>query len=129
AVPLPEGRPVPSGITVRSHGAKSAAEIGVPRLGLSAPAAGVNSSAAITVVVTIDCLGINMAHLAHAVDAPARDGIEVMTGEIGPLARRFGFTAQSDEFSARRLHVARFIPGAALENRRGAIPVPRHAKA
>src|SRR5436189_6321442 len=59
---------------------------------------------------------IGIGHLAISRNAPGPDRIVVVKGI---------FAANCDKFSQRRLHVTRFINGAALNDGRLAIPMPR----
>src|SRR5215510_9110221 len=68
AVPLPGGRPPPSGEALMSQALMSASEIGCPRLGVCASAEETLRSAASA------NLGVDMADLAFRVDRPAGDG-------------------------------------------------------
>src|ERR1700732_3127865 len=75
-VPLPGGRPVPSGMTKMSQAARSEGLTGLPRLGPSAkaaPAASANASTEQTASSRIDMLD-----LPFGVDRPAGDGVEVL---------------------------------------------------
>src|SRR5271154_4146733 len=126
-VPLPAGKPAPSGSTSMSHAAKSAAVIGLPRLTPCASAPPVPK--------VIDhrpassrILCIRMSDLSLLVDGPARDGVEVMIFERQERRHRRQLTARRNKFRARRLRVAVLVPGAALQHCRTAIPLPRHAE-
>src|ERR1700681_2821282 len=76
-VPLPGGRPVPSGMTKMSQAARSEGLTGLPRLGVSAtaaPAARATASAA----APTESLRIDMLDLPFGVDRPAGDGVEML---------------------------------------------------
>src|SRR3954471_23853510 len=120
-VPLPLGRPVPSGRMWISHAARSAWFKAVPRFG---PAA--NAGAASK---TKRRLGIDMAHASVRIDGPARDAVVVLAWEAERRRYARRLAALRDDLGARRLHVALVVPSAALQYRRAAIPLPRHAKA
>src|SRR5215813_2274854 len=104
-VPLPGGSPVPSGITVRSHGARSACEIGCPRFGPSALAGAADSKNVARVMRPEPILRVNISHLSLWIDCPALDGVVMMAWKLRPSRRRFGLPAQRNELSARRLYV------------------------
>src|SRR2546426_792334 len=130
-VPLPGGRPEPSGMMLISQAAISAGEIGFPRLGPWAKAAlepRMRANRHMTAALNVICLGINMFHLPRAVDAPARGAVVVLAGEARHARHRLGLAASGDDLSAGRLHIARLIPRAALQDRRPAIPAPGYAE-
>src|SRR5258707_15312930 len=79
-VPLPDGRPVPSGMTKMSQAARSEGLTGLPRLGPSAKAAPAASAKAIEMPPS-EILRIDMLDLAFGVDRPAGDGVEVLARE------------------------------------------------
>src|SRR4249920_254447 len=124
-VPLPGGKPVPSGKMLMSQAVISAGSIGFPRFGAWAKAALEPSARA---AATIICLRINMFDLPLVVDRPARGAVIVLArkSRYGRDFRRLA--AHGHDLSARRLRVAGLVPGAALEDRRAAIPVPGHAE-
>src|SRR6266851_4890654 len=127
-VPPPGGKPVPSGRMLMSQGAISAGSIGRPRLGPSAtavPAPNTKASAA----AEIETLRVNMFHLAFAVDRPAGETVVVLVREAEDPRDLLGFSALGDELCAGRLHVAGFVPRAALQYRGSAVPAPGHAEA
>src|SRR5258706_14264735 len=109
AVPLPAGRPVPSGRMLMSHGLMSASVTGWPRFGPCASAGEAASTA------SARNLRVDMAHLAFRVDRPARDGIAMLIGKTRHREGRRGLASRGDELGARRLRVAGLIPGAALQ--------------
>src|SRR5437879_9169329 len=90
-VPLPGGRPEPSGMMLISQAAISAGEIGFPRLGPWAKAAleprmraNRHTTAALNVICSQSLVGrlcVNMFHLSSALDAPARGAVVVLAGE------------------------------------------------
>src|SRR6266545_409373 len=93
AVPLPAGRPVPSGRMAMSHALMSGSEIGLPRPGVSATAAGAVQANAIA----SRSLRVDMLDLPVAVDAPARRAVVVLVGERKRAAhRRLGLAAGGD---------------------------------
>src|SRR5215467_6030715 len=125
AVPLPGGRPVPSGRMLMSHAAISASEIFAPRPGDcadAAPQASVRVSSA-------RGLSVDMFHLPLAVDRPAREAVVVLVGEREHVRRLLGLAALRDELGAQRLRVAAFVPCATLQDHRAAVPAPGHAEA
>src|SRR5581483_2509242 len=66
-------------------------------------------------VSRIDILGVNMADLPLRIDGPGSYAVAMV---IGPTASRL------DHFGARRLHIARVVGAAALQQHRPAIPLP-----
>src|SRR5918912_2890445 len=73
-VPLPGGKPLPSGYAWMSHAAISACVTGLPRFGPAASAGPHTRSSA-------QNLSVHMAHLALAVDRPACDAVEMLARE------------------------------------------------
>src|SRR6266545_7702077 len=124
-VPPPGGKPVPSGRMLMSHAAMSAGSIALPKPGPSAKAApAANASAA----AEIETLRVNMFHLPFAVDAPAREAVVVLVRKAEHGRDIPGLAALGHELCAGRLHVAGFVPRAALQYRRSAVPAPGHAE-
>src|SRR3954464_2769976 len=117
--PLPGGRPTPSGPMLMSHAAISSGGATRPRFGLSAAKA-----MAVAMVkpkaATRRALRVDMHHLAFVGNGPRRDGVGVIDCPV---------PTRGDHLLARRLQVTRFVVGAALQDRRPAIPPPRHAEA
>src|SRR5262245_22487621 len=109
------------------HAAMSASVTGLPRPGVSAsaaPAPKPSPSATASSDLCIDMLDPSL-----AVDAPAGDAVVVLVGEgEGARQRLLGLPARRDELGAQRLHVATFVPRAALQDHRLAVPAPRHAE-
>src|SRR6516225_5367154 len=117
AVPRPGGRPTPSGPMLMSHAAMSAGAIGCPNCGAWARAA--------DAIVSIDMqtatgLSVNIANLAHLVNAPACDGVVVVDPTQATLI---------GELRARWLHHARVVCGATLQHGGTAVPLPSCAEA
>src|SRR6266478_9336833 len=81
-VPLPGGRPVPSGMTLISQAATSAAVMGLPSFGDCAKAA-VEPKASASTTATPRSLRVYMLHLPAALDRPTGDGVVVLAGEGG----------------------------------------------
>src|SRR5438094_9392111 len=79
-VPLPGGKPAPSGMMLMSHAAISAGSTGLPRCGPSANAA-LKPSASAKAPAAIGSLCVNMFDLSLAVDRPTRDAVEVLVRE------------------------------------------------
>src|ERR1700722_16593506 len=128
ALPLPAGRLLPSGRTLMSHGARSAGVIGLPRLGPSAsamPAPHANAS----MPAPIASLRIDMFDLSLGVHGPTGDGVEMLAREAEHRWGLRSLAAQRHELFPGRLHVAGLVPGPALQDRRPAVPPPRHAEA
>src|SRR6185436_5075028 len=111
AVPLPGGNPAPSGMTLMSHAAVSAAVSGLPRRGPSAAQAEPAHTASAHAQATSLC--IDMPDLPAAVDRPARDGVAMLVGKREHRRRRLQLAAVRDEFRAQRLRVPRLVPRAA----------------
>src|SRR5262249_4430806 len=114
-----------------SHSARSAWLTGRPRCGDSAraaPAASASMQAAMA-RSRMDVLRVDMAHLALAIDRPARDRIVVVAREAAHRGRLGGLSAPGDELLARGLRVSALVPGTALQDRGSAVPAPRHAEA
>src|SRR5215472_5079670 len=129
AVPPPGGSPIPSGMTVRSQGARSACEIGCPRLGPSASAGNAKSNTAASTKRPAPILRVSISHLTFGIDRPASDGVVVVARKFRPFRRRLSLPAQSNEFGARRLHIAGFVPCATLQHGRPTVPMPGHTEA
>src|SRR5439155_23089244 len=127
-VPLPAGKPVPSGKMLMSHAASSAGSIGLPRFGPSARAV-LEPRASASTAVKIRGLRVAMFHLPFALDRPSRDAVVVLAREARYGRDLRGLTARGHDLGASRLHVAGLVPRAALQNRRTAIPAPGHAEA
>src|SRR5262249_3498629 len=102
AVPLPAGRPVPSGRMLISQAAMSASEIFAPSPGGCAVAVPQARASA----RTARGLGVDMFHLPLAVDRPAREAVVVLVGERERARRLLRLAALGDELGAQRLHVA-----------------------
>src|SRR3954469_18363711 len=115
-VPLPLGSPVPSGRMWISHAARSAWFKAVPRFG---PAA--NAGAASK---TKRRLGIDMAHASVRINGPARDAGLVLAREAKRRRSARRLAALRDAPRGGRLPVALVVPGAALQYRRAAVPLP-----
>src|SRR4030095_16891199 len=124
-VPLPGGKPVPSGKMLMSQAVISAGSIGFPRFGAWAKAALEPKESARTKVV-IEILRIDMFHLPIALDRPGRDAVVVLTREARYRANLRSFATRGHDLGAGQLHVAGLVPRAALQDRRAAIPVPGH---
>src|SRR5687768_17298542 len=127
AVPLPAGRFVPSGNTVMSQALISASVMGLPRPGRSAADAETQLRARQTAAAS--GLGIDMLDLPAALDAPAGQAVVVLAGEAADIGKGLGLAALRHEVGAQGLRVAGFVPGAALQHDRPAVPAPRHAEA
>src|SRR5262249_27924470 len=106
------------GAVLISQAAISSGVATTPRWGLSANAElQTNASAE---AARARRLRIDMLHLADVANAPARDAIEMIN--------RFA-AAIGDEGGARWLDIAGIVRRAALQDRRSAIPMPRHLEA
>src|SRR5215475_12347904 len=69
-----------------------------------------------------------MSHLSLAIDGPACDRIVVFIGKRRDRRSFGGLAAYFHELCPRWLHVSCFVPSAALQYRRTAIPTPRNTK-
>src|ERR1700730_16172660 len=127
AVPLPGGKPLPSGPTLMSHSARSASLTGLPSPGLSAATAALASSASDAAMARR--LAVNMLGLPFGVDRPAGDDVHVAHRERGYRRIDLGLAALGEHVAAGRLHIAGFVGGAALQHDRLAVPPPPHAAA
>src|SRR5256886_7337752 len=125
-VPLPAGKPVPSGKMLMSQAASSAGSIGLPRFGPWAKAA---LEPRASRAAKIRGLRVNMFHLPIALDRPSRDAVVVLAREARYGGNLRGLAARGHDLGAGRLHVAGLVPRAALQNPRTAIPAPGHAEA
>src|SRR5215472_3408581 len=107
------------------HALKSASEIGLPNFGASAAnaAPATQETAAATTIV----LSIDMAHRSLAIDGPARNAVHMLHWECADRRRAARFAALGDQLIPRRLHIAAFVGGAALQHHRLPAPLPRHA--
>src|ERR1700674_2254510 len=89
AVPLPAGKPAPSGPMLKSHVARSASVTFWPSPGVSAanaaPALNPNANSVAETRLRVDMLGLPL-----AVDPPAGDGIHVSHREGGTGGRVLG---------------------------------------
>src|SRR5262245_13736473 len=105
-----------------SHGARSAGAIGCPKRGASAARTGAAAIATATPIIAAPATTRSrerIACLPSLVDPPAGDGIVVVL----PAQPAVG-----DELRARGLHHAGIVGGAALQQRRAAVPLPGGAK-
>src|SRR5437016_3532363 len=138
-VPLPGGRPVPSGRTLMSQAAICAGVSGLPRFGVCAKAAlALRTIVSMTrnlglrfraVALTLCAsLRIYMLHLSATLDCPTRDGIVVFVRESGYGWNPRGLAASSHELGSSRLHVAGLVPRTALQYGSAAVPPPRHTE-
>src|SRR5438128_8316003 len=126
-VPLPGGRPAPSGRTLMSHAATSAGVSGFPRFGACANAA-FELRQSVSTTRHSPILRVHMLHLSVAFDRPTRDGIVVFVRKSGHGRNARGFAASSDELGPGRLRIPRLVPRPALQYRRTAVPPPRHTE-
>src|SRR5712691_511750 len=123
-VPLPGGKPVPSGRMLMSQAAISAVSMDLPRSG---PAARQPKLTAKINTAPVN-LCVDMAYRPRAADRPAGHAVVVLARE-GRHRRDFrSLAAYGDDLRAGRLHVARLVPCPALQYGGAAIPVPRNAE-
>src|SRR2546429_676983 len=115
------------------HAAMSASVMGLPRPGVSAlavPAPKAPAAKARATAAAKRDLRVDMLDPPVAVDAPAGDAVVVLVGEAQRVGDWLvGLSPRRHELGPQRLHVAAFVPGAALQHDRLAIPAPRHAEA
>src|ERR1700675_1260540 len=116
-----------------SQALMSASDIGLPSFGVGAPGVWANAATAPNDTPrrgAAEGLRIDMFYLPFAVDAPTCDAVVMLVGEGQSIGQRLPrLPPRRDEFGAQRLDVAGLVPGAALQNRRLAIPAPRHVEA
>src|SRR5438552_1812055 len=126
-VPLPGGKPVPSGNTLMSHAASSAGVMGFPRFGAWARAA---SEARTTASSTTKCrtLCIYMFHLATGIDRPGCDRVAVLAWKCGDRGNLSGLAALGDKLRSCGLHISGIVPRAALQYGGAAVPAPRNTE-
>src|ERR1700730_4946731 len=126
-VPLPAGKPLPSGPMLMSQSARSASLTGLPSPGGSAaiaePAMPSTSARDMARRLPVDMLG-----LPFAIDGPTRDDVHVPHREGGHRNVHLGLATLSEHLAAGRLHIAGLVPGAALQHDRLAIPAPGQAE-
>src|SRR5712691_7759582 len=128
-VPLPGGRPLPSGPMLMSQSARSASLIGLPSPGWSAAiAAAAPPSASARETTTARRLPVDMLGLPFGVDGPAGDDVHVSHRGGGHRNVDLGLAALGKHLAARRLRVAGLVPGAALQHDRLAVPAPGRAE-
>src|ERR1700738_3253699 len=128
AVPLPGGRPVPSGSTSMFQAVMSASVIGWPSPGVFARGGG--APARTSTQARAPALHIDMVDLPILSDAPAGDAVVVLIGKSERARHRLlGLPARGDELGAGGVHVACFVPGGALQDCGRSIPAPGHAEA
>src|SRR5215510_8483517 len=118
---------VPSGRTAMSHALVSASEMLLPRPGVSAIAADPNASVSTTEARR---LRVDMFDLPFVVDAPGGEAVVVLVREREVRRHRpLRLAASGHEVRAQRLAQAGFVPGAAHQRDRLAVPAPRHGEA
>src|SRR5215831_15808294 len=121
-VPLPAGRPLPSGPMLMSHSARSDSLTGFPSPGVSAAIAAPETSTSET--ASAKQLAIDMLYLPFVVDRPASDDVHVSHRECGHRNIDLGLAALGEHLGAGRLHIAGLVPGPALQHDRLAVPAP-----
>src|SRR5712692_8542468 len=128
-VPLPGGRPLPSGPMLMSQSARSASLTGLPSPGRSAATAvAAPPSASMRGMTAVRRLSVDMLELPFVVGGPARDDVHVPHREGGHRNVDLGLAALGKHLGAGRLDVAGLVPGAALQHHRLAIPAPGYAE-
>src|SRR5712691_11294722 len=119
-VPLPGGKPVPSGRMLMSQAAISAASMDLPRLG---PAARQPKLTAKINRAPVN-LCVDMAYRPRAADRPAGHAVVVLAREGRDRWYFRSLPPHRDDLGARGLHITRLVPCPALQYGRAAIPVP-----
>src|SRR5256885_5211022 len=119
-VPLPGGRPVPSGRMLMSQAAISAASIGLPRFGPAARQPKLTAKIDRAAV----SLCVDMAYRPGAADRPAGHAVVVLARERGDRRYFRALPPHRDDLGAGRLHVARLVPRPALQHGGAALSVP-----
>src|SRR5258707_15465048 len=107
-VPLPDGRPLPSGGMLMSHFARSASLTGFPSPGPAAAKAMPVTSA--SGIASAKRSAIDMLCLPLVVDRPAGDDVHVPHRERGDGDVDLGLAALGEHLGAGRLHVAGLVP-------------------
>src|SRR3954463_1549881 len=118
-VPLPGGRPTPSGPMLMSHAAISSGVAARPRFGLSAANAAAEATARPEAAIR-RALRVDMLHLAFVGNCPGRNGVGVIDRSVA---------ARGDHLLTRGLQITGVVGRAALQDGRPTIPAPRHAEA
>src|ERR1019366_4170335 len=108
-VPLPGGRPLPSGPMLMSQSARSASLTGLPSPGRSAAIAAPPTPST-SPMTTASCLPVDMLGLPVAVDGPARDDVHVPHREGGHRNVDLGGAALGEHLLAGRLDIAGLVP-------------------
>src|SRR5262245_21070898 len=109
-----------------SQADSSCGVMSLPRPGPSARAA---TTAKTSAAPARRSLRVDMLDLPFGVDRPAGGAVVVLAREREHRRRPRGLAAMRDDLRPRRLHVAAFVPGAALQDRGAAVPAPGHAEA
>src|SRR5580765_4823092 len=119
AVPLPGGRPAPSGGMLMSQAAISAGVAGWPRSGPSTLRAAASQPASAAAVSTATTLRVYILHLPVGRHAPRLDRV-VVEDDVAAV--------QGDELVALGLRRPSAVRRAALQHGGCAVPFPRGAK-
>src|SRR5262245_39909724 len=130
AVPLPAGKPAPSGPMLMSQPAMSCAVTGIPRFGpscasanvsvVSAPTPAANASPFVAIALAAINLYVDIADLPRSRDVPALDRVVVIA-----VVR----AARADQCRAGGLNRTGVVDRAAHQHARAAVPAPRHPEA
>src|SRR5437016_11355786 len=116
-VPLPGGKPSPLGETLMSQAAISAGVMGLPSSGPVAKA-----PVAATAAMAATSSRVHMLYLAVAIDSPARRPVVVLADERRDGPNVLALAALGHDLRARRLHISRLVPRAALQDCGTAVP-------
>src|SRR5215813_4171863 len=121
AVPLPGGRPAPSGGMLTSHAATSAGVAVRPRPGVSVTTAGLAQPARVaTQMPTATRLRVDIFHLAAPRHAPGLDGVVVEDDVAAMLGH---------QLFPRGLYLTGAVRRTTLQDGRSALPFPGDAEA
>src|SRR5260370_41875650 len=125
AVPLPGGRPLPSGPMLMSHRARSASVTGLPSPGRSAATAvAAPPSASARGMTTARRSTVDMLDLPFVIGSPARDDVHVPHRESGHRNVDFGLAALREHLGAAPLHTACPLPSPSLHHHPLPVPAP-----
>src|SRR4029077_2218840 len=111
-----------------SQALMSASPTGLPRWGLSAANAAAETKAHATRSAAARGLNIDMLDLPGARNSPRGEAVVMLVGKAEHVRHFLGLAAHGNEVGAQRLHGAGIVPGAAGQNRRLAVPAPRHGE-
>src|SRR2546423_848646 len=108
-VPLPGGRPDPSGRILMSQAAISAGVTGFPRFGACAKAI-LALTAKVSMTANPRRLRVYMLHLPAGLNRPTGDGVVMLAGKGGQRRNSRGLAARCHQLGSGRLRVSGLIP-------------------